>query len=108
MPYFPVDLEISNSTNHNSTLIRCKLFVGFYKRKGDFESTGYMTEEALNTTSYEENPYIRISSNGVEKFKLLFFFVPNLELSRNMKDKTTQVHRFRVGCNNESGKYIES
>jgi len=108
MPYFPIDLEVSNPTGHNSTLVRCKLFVGFYERQEEFESTSYLTQEALTKRPYKKNPYINIGSGKVEKTKLLFFFIPDPKLTSMLKDKTTQAHRFRVGCNNESGKYIES
>lgn len=108
MPYFPVVLELSNPTNQKTSLSHCSLAVGFYERQGMHESFGYMTPEALRTTSFNSNPVLPIESGETRQTELLFFFLPTPELVPLLNDKTTQAVRFQITCHSEAGGKIES
>ncbi len=107
-PYFPISLIISNPTAHDSTILGCELYVGFYKRDGKFGSISYMSRETLSKGSYDSKPYIHIHSGEVVRAPLLFFFIPKPELASMLKDKTTQANKFSVHCKNETWKRIDA
>lgn len=108
MPYFPVVIELSNPTNQKTSLSHCTLTVGFYERQGMHESSGYMTPQALRTTSFDANPVLPLESGETKQAELLFFFLPTPELAPLLNDKTTQAVRFQITCHNEAGGKIES
>jgi hypothetical protein len=107
-PYFPVVLELSNPTNRKTSLSHCSLTVGFLERQVTHESFGYMTPQALKTSSFEKDPVLPVESGETRHAELLFFLLPTPELETLLNDKTTQPVRFQVTCHNEGGGKIES
>lgn len=108
MPYFPVTIELSNPTGQRTSLSHCALTLEFYQRQGMHESMGYMAPQTLTANAFKQSPVIPVESGETKDVELLFFFLPTPEFEPLLNDKTTQPHRFRIACKNESGERIES
>ena len=108
MPYFPITIELSNPTGQRTSLSHCALTLEFYQRQGTHESMGYMAPQTLVANAFKQSPVILVESGETKDVELLFFFLPTPDFEPLLNDKTTQPHRFRVACNNESGGRIES
>jgi hypothetical protein len=108
MPYYPVVMSMQNPTGKKTTLSDCVLKIRFYEREGEYESTGYITEESLKSLVLHEAPIVTVESGAMARVEWLFFFLPHPTLKSLLSDKSTQAFRFQAGCRDEAGREIVS
>lgn len=108
MPYFAVEIELSNPTPKSISFSRCVLALGFYGRQEIFQSDGYMMPSALKTRTVAGHPILPVQSGEIKRVDLLFFFLPRPEFEAAIKDQPYQANRVKVTCFDEGGQRIDS